>query len=324
MRAGRARRPARMCSIIRLMEERENLSVALWATHLGIPLAGLDEWLSLVAANMQRAAEAGAHVLVMPEYAAEHWLAFAPRGLALHDEIDWLASHAEQALAGLGALPARYGIGLLAGTMPVPVAEGRDGGPPVVNRAHLLLPDGRVIEQDKLCLTPVEKNPEGWHLSSGDRICIVHWRGLRVATLVCLDIELPALSARLAAHDVDIVLVPSMTETLAGYNRVFSCARARATELLAAVAAVGCVGAVAMGAPRRPCVSGAAVYLPSDMGIGPDGVAVSVPPIDSCDDAGPLVVAPELPIARLRELRRGAAEVWPGAWRDTHVDIVEM
>ena len=305
------------------MEKGDSLSVALWATHLGSPLAGLGDWLSLVAANMQRAADAGAHVLVMPEYAAEHWLAFAPRGIALHEEIPWLASLAGEALAGLAPLPARFGVGLLAGTMPISVADGRDDGPPVVNRAHLLLPDGRVIEQDKLCLTPVEKNPEGWHLSSGHRISIVRWRGLRLAILVCLDIELPALAARLAAHDVDIVLVPSMTETLAGYNRVFSCARARATELLAAVGAVGCIGAVAMDPPRRPCVSGAAMYLPSDTAIGPDGIATLLPPVDGCADSGPLVVTPELPIARLRELRRGGAEVWPGAWQDTHVSIVE-
>lgn len=306
------------------MEKCDSLSVALWAAFLGTPLAGLDEWLSLVAANMQRAADAGVHLLVMPEYAAEHWLAFAPPGLALNDEIPWLASLSGEALAGLRALPARYGIGLLAGTMPVPVAAGRDGAPPVMNRAHLLLPDGRVIEQDKLCLTPVEKNPQGWHLSCGDEVRIVHWRGLRLATLVCLDIELPALSARLAAHDVDVVLVPSLTKTLAGYNRVFSCARARATELLAAVGAVGCIGAVSTGAPRLPCVSGAAMYLPCDMSIGPEGVAAAIPPISGCDDTGPLIVAPELPIARLRALRRGGAEVWPGAWHDAHVSIVEV
>ncbi len=307
------------------MDERDKFSVALWATHLGTPLSGMQAWLTHVAAHMERAAAGGADVLVMPEYAAEHWLAFAPDGLSGCDEIPWLASLADEALAGLRALPERHGIGLLAGTMPVRVAEGRDGAPPVVNRAHLLLPDGRIIEQDKLCLTPAEKNPRGWHLSSGDSIRIVRWRGLRLAVLVCLDIELPVLSARLAAEDVDLVLVPSMTETLAGYNRVFSCARARATELLAAVGAVGCIGAVPKTTPRAPCVSGAALYLPCDTSIDPGGVAVEIPPADGAGrgDAGPLVITPAIPVSRLRALRRTGAEVWPGAWQDDHVNIIE-
>lgn len=306
------------------MDECDSFSVALWATHLGTPLSGMHEWLAHVAAHMQRAAGAGADLLVMPEYAAEHWLAFAPRGLAAREEIPWLATLAEEALEGLRPLPARYGIGLLAGTMPVPVAEGRDGAPPVVNRAHLLLPDGRIIDQDKLCLTPVEKNLQGWHLSRGDSIRIVPWRRLRLAILVCLDIELPALSARLAARDVDIVLVPSMTESLAGYNRVFSCSRARATELLAAVAAVGSIGAVLTEKPRSPCVSGAALYLPCDASIDPGGIAAEIPPTHTCDDAGPLLVVSDVPVARLRALRRSGAEVWPGAWQDAHVSIVEV
>jgi predicted amidohydrolase len=307
-----------------MVDEFERFSVALWATHVGTPIASLQEWFAQVGQYMERAAGEGADLLVMPELAADQWLAFAPRDLALRDEVAWLADRSEAAIEGLRPLPGRYGIGLLAGTMPVAVAEGRNGAPPMVNRAHLLLPDGRVIGQDKLCLTPLETNPDGWHLSGGDQICIVAWQGLRLAILVCLDIELPALSARLAAHDVDIVLVPSMTLTLAGYHRVFSCARARATELLAAVAVVGCIGPVLASTRHSPCVSGAAMYLPCDVNIGPRGVAVEIPPVDHCDDAGPLVVAHDLPIKRLRELRCSGAEVWPGAWQDAHVSIVEL
>ncbi|MDX1434215.1 MAG: nitrilase-related carbon-nitrogen hydrolase [Gammaproteobacteria bacterium] len=298
-------------------------SVALWATHVGTPLAGVDEWAERIAAHMESAAGSGADLLVMPELAAEHWLAFAPGDLSPRDEIPWLASQAEGALEALRALPARYGIGLLAGTMPVRVAEGRDGAPPLVNRAHLMLPDGRVIVQDKLCLTPLERNPQGWFLSTGAEVSIVSWRGIRMATLVCLDIELPALSARLAAHDVDLVLVPSKTETLAGYNRVFACARARATELLAAVGAVGCIGAVPTGKPYPASISGAAMYLPCDSSISPDGIAAEIPPGDSRDDAGPLLVATNLPLDRMRALRGSGAEVWPGAWSAGHVEIVE-
>jgi len=84
--------------------------------------------------------------------------------------------------------------------------------------------------------------------------------------------NLPALAARLAPLQPDLLLVPSMTETEAGYNRVFSCARTRATELYAVVCAVGVIGAAATGVPRAGYRFGAAAYVPSDSGLGTIGL----------------------------------------------------
>ena len=105
-----------------------------------------------------------------------------------------------------------------------------------------------------------------------------------------------------------------MTANLAGYNRVFSCARARATELLAAVCAVGCIGAVIRPQELPGSTSGAAVYLPCDRAFTSTGIAAEFPPIDRHEDRGPMLVVPDVPIARMRALRRTGAEVWPGAW----------
>jgi predicted amidohydrolase len=121
----------------------------------------------------------------------------------------------------------------------MPVADGKGG---FLNRAHLFLPDGREIIQDKLCLTPAERDPAAWFLETGTEVTVVEWEGLRFATLICLDIELPALAARLAPLDLDLILVPSMTSKLSGFHRVFGCARARAIELMTTVCAVGAIG----------------------------------------------------------------------------------
>jgi predicted amidohydrolase len=299
------------------------LSVALWAANLAAPVNGVDAWVENIDEQMRQAAKAGARLLMMPEYAAEQWLSFAPRRLEASEEIPWLASRSEAVLSALKPLPARYGIALLAGTMPVKTGPGREGAPPYVNRAHLLLPDGRVVVHDKLCLTPPEKDPDGWDLSAGDTVTVVEWEGLRIATLVCLDIELPAIAARLAALAPDLILVPSQTETLAGVHRVFGCARARATELFAVVCAVGCVGAVETGQPRGGYVSGAAVYLPSDAAIGHTGVWDEMPPVDKSSGPGPVLIARDIPLGRIRDFRREGAEVWPGAWDAGHVRFVE-
>jgi predicted amidohydrolase len=295
----------------------EPLGVALWATNLSVPLNGIDAWAASVDEQMARARAQGAELLVMPEYAAEQWLSFAPE-LAGSEEISWLAEQAPRAMEAIATLPARHGMALLAGTMPVRV---RNGGARFVNRAHLLLPDGRTFVQDKLCLTPPEKDPAGWLLAEGDALQIVEWRGLRLATVICLDIELSALSARLATCDLDLILVPSMTEKLAGYARVFSCAKARAVELEVAVCAVGCVGSAATSKPRESNTSGAAVYLPCEAPLGHTGIVVQTPASDRADGAGVLTVARDLPLDAVRRLRRGAAEVWPGAWSAEHVVI---
>ncbi len=299
------------------------LDIALWATSIALPVNGIEAWAANVDAQMASAAKAGAKLLVMPEYAAEQWLSFAPEGLAASEEIPWMAAQAPSALEALRSLPARYGIALLAGTMPVTRENGDNAAPRHLNRAHLLLPDGRLFTQDKLCLTPSEKNPRGWNLATGNRVTIFEWEGLRVATLVCLDIELPGLAARLAPFKPDLVLVPSMTETEAGYSRVFSCARARATELYAVVCAVGVIGAAATGKPRAGYQSGAAAYAPSDNALGTTGVWAEIPLASGVEGPGPVLLVKDLPTGRIAQLRDAGAEVWPGVWDAAHVEFVE-
>jgi len=298
----------------------ETVTIALWPTNMAAPLNGLDAWAAQVDARLAEARTTGARLLVMPEYMSLQWLSFAPPGLTVADEIPWMASQAEAALSRLRPLVARHGVGLLAGTLPVVKPDAAPDEPPYLNRAWLLLPDGREIAQDKLCLTPGEKDPRYWNLTTGDRLGIVEWDGLRLAVLICLDIELPDLAARLAPFEVDLVLVPSQTSQLSGYSRVFSCAKARAVELLAAVCAVGGVGRAA-GPSALANTSGASAFLPCEAILGHEGVHASLPPSDRAEGMGAMLIARDLPIGEIRRLRQGAAEVWPGAWRADHLRI---
>lgn len=297
------------------MPAMDTVSLALWAVNLARPLAGLDAWAARVDARMAEAAAAGARLLVMPEYAAEQWLAFKPEGLTTDREIPWLAGLAPEALERLKPLPAKHGIGLLAGTMPWTVG-GRQR-----NRAWLLLPDGRAVHQDKLCLTPDEQDPKTWLLEPGDSVQVVQWDGLTVVTLVCLDVEMPALSSLLALHRPDLLLVPSMTLRRSGYARVFSCAKARAVELMCAVAVTGVVGA-APGTTWNPTnVSGNAVYMPCEKSLGYTGVHSETPAVEDHWGEGPFLVASDIPVGEIRALRDRGSEVWPGAWSAGHVTV---
>ncbi|MGH6946277.1 MAG: nitrilase-related carbon-nitrogen hydrolase [Kiloniellales bacterium] len=306
-----------------MTESSETLTAALWATNLARPLADLADWAAGVERQLAAAKAEGASLLVLPEYMCEQWLSFAPPELKPSEEISWLAEQAPAALAAIAPLPACHDVALLAGTMAVQAERPLPGQPPQLNRAHLLLPDGRVISQDKLCLTPGERNPQAWNLGVGDEIAITEWNGLRVATLICLDIELPALSCLLAERDIDLLLVPSMTEKLSGHARVFSCAKARAVELLTTVLAVGCIGKAAASKPRLSNTSGAAAFVPCEAELGFVGVHAELPPSDRAKGPGPLLIARDLPLGAIRRLRRGGAEVWPGAWRSAHVKLRE-
>ena len=297
------------------MPAPETVGLALWATNMARPLDGLDAWVARVEARLVEAAAAGARLLVMPEYAAEQWLAFKPDGLTTDREIPWLAERAPEALERLRPLPARHGVGLLAGTMPWTV----DGGQR--NRAWLLLPDGRAIHQDKLCLTPDERDPAAWSLTPGDSVQVVEWDGLTVVVLVCLDIEMPALSSLLASHRPDLILVPSMTERRSGHARVFGCARARAIELMCAVAVTGLVGS-APGSTWNPTnVSGNAVFVPCEPALGHTGVLAETPAVEGHWGDGPFLVVPDVPVGAIRALRARGAEVWPGGWSADHVRV---
>lgn len=291
-----------------------DLTVALWATNLAFPAAAAEPWLDLVSMRLAEAQATGVDLLVLPEYVSAQWLADAPADLAATDEIGWMAERGALLLPELERRARDAGVAVLAGTMPWPDPAGGGG---FVNRAHLILPDGRTVVQDKLCLTPGERAADAWMLTPGDTLRLVSWRGIKLAVMICLDIELPAMSARLAAEDVDLILVPSMTSQLSGYHRVFQCARARAVELQTVTAAVGTIGTLRDGTTN---VSGAAAYVPCEAALGFTGQIASLAPRGETGDSGPLLLV-RLPLAAVRASRHGAAEVWPGAWQGEAVRI---
>jgi predicted amidohydrolase len=93
------------------------------------------------------------------------------------------------------------------------------------NRAPILS-DGRAFHQDKLHLTPWENA-----FAPGEAIHVWTFKQHRIAVCICLDVEIPSLTAALKPAELDLLLVPSATETLLGVERIGRCASARAVEL---------------------------------------------------------------------------------------------
>jgi predicted amidohydrolase len=302
------------------MTARDTLTIAHWATNFSLPLASLDDWTKLVEAQLQAARAEKADILLMPEHAAEHWMYFAPRGLMLQEETGWMAENANKIKPKLQSLAEQSGVALVAGS--TSWRHEKTGN--CRNRSWMFFPDRAPVFHDKLVLTPSEKDAEsGWLFETGDEAGFFDWRGFRLSLVICLDVEMPALAHRLAGADIDLLLVPSMTTKPAGYYRVFNCARARAVELMTAVAVVGNVGgAKKAGNAREMYHSGAAVYIPSEEAFGHTGIFSDLPLHGQSDGAGRTLYSRDIPLEKIRLARHGTPEAWPGPWDAGHVKLV--
>ena len=138
------------------------------------------------------------------------------------------------------------------------------------NRCWLVEPDGRVRHQDKLQMTRFEN--ETWHITRGEELRVFDTALGRLGICVCYDIEFPLFARRLAEAGVGIVLVPSCTDTTAGWHRVRIGARARALENQFFVVQSPTVGSAPWSAAVDENTGAAAVFTPVDRGFPADGV----------------------------------------------------
>lgn len=288
--------------------ELKNPKIALWAVNLKHYISCFEDWLLEVELEVKKAAKSGADIFILPEYISEIWLHFAPENLKEADELSWQSNYSMAAIEGLKNIAVANNIVILAGTMPV--LEDNI----LANRAYFIMASGEVIHQDKICLTPSERASKTIDLRHGDSLKIFKWRGWNLVILICLDSEVTALAELILkshqeGHGVDLILCPSMTGSLSGYSRVHACSKARAVELMAAVAVVGCV---ASKKEEKTHFGGAAVYLPCEAMLGNDGILCKTGAIDEVEGVGEVMISPEIDLRRIRRLRQGYAEVWMG------------
>ena len=300
----------------------EHVSVDLWAANLQVAPESLQSWLASVELRLQQAAAREAHLLVMPEFCCAQWLSFAPVDLPADQQLGWLAQTAVIALDSMRRMVEETGVALLPGTFPVafPSVDAPEG---YLNQAWFLTPGGGMQVQNKLSLTPLEANGAIGVTIAGTGINLFEWNGLRCVIAICLDAEYTALWSKLGELNLDLVIIPAKTDMITGYNRVFSCARARAIELQTAVCCVGAVGAPLTPWQEDTGVGGASVYLPCDVSVALDGMHAALPPQTAAHGTDLVLQAAAIPVGQCRRIRAGAAEaeVRPGLWSGDHLTV---
>jgi predicted amidohydrolase len=207
---------------------------------------------------------AGAELLVLPEYACMEIGGAASGTPDVRRELDAVTSRAADILNAMREAAIRHRVWLVPGSLPV-----REGGR-TRNRAPLIAPDGRIAFQDKRVMTRFES--ESWDVQPGDSPAVFETPWGRIGIAICYDVEFPTLVRAQVEEGAWLILAPSCTDTMWGFNRVRLAARARALENQCYVAVAPTVGDAPWSATLDANRGYAAVYGPVDRGFPEDGL----------------------------------------------------
>ncbi|MCB1515581.1 MAG: carbon-nitrogen hydrolase family protein [Hyphomicrobiaceae bacterium] len=226
----------------------------------------LDAWNEKIARWVKNGAETGAELLVFPEYGAiEQAHALGP---SVYQDLDAtlaaIADLADARVAVHAELARRHGVHILVGSGPKRRADGR-----YVNAAQLVTPTGGIGEQEKLILTPFERN---WNMMAGEEIRVFRTAIGNIAIAVCYDSEFPYLARAMARAGAEILLVPQCTERVSGNYRVRTGAMARALENQFAAITSPTIGDAVWSAAVDYNNGAAGVFVPAEQGVSDTGV----------------------------------------------------
>ncbi|MAD38470.1 carbon-nitrogen hydrolase family protein [Tistrella sp.] len=258
-------RPARGRSAPALGPERITVAVAAWPVARPDSLqaldARLDQWLGQAVAG-------GAELAVFPEYGGIEAGVLSPRWRPgdLAADIDAASDMAGVWLDLHRRLARHHRIHLLTGSLPV--RDPAHGLP--VNRCWLVAPDGSAAHQDKRMMTRFER--ESWGIGPGDARRVFDTAIGTIGIAICYDAEFPLEVRDMVAAGAEIVLVPSCTDSAAGYHRVRVAARARALEGQCFVIQSPTVGVADWPEAVDVNRGAAGIFAPPDRGLPDDGV----------------------------------------------------
>jgi predicted amidohydrolase len=191
----------------------------------------------------------------------------------------------------LTTLARKYKLTIIGGSHPTHV------GPALHNICYVCLPNGEVVEQPKIHITPNERR--WWGIKGGNALRIIDTPKARIGVLICYDVEFPEAARFLADQGAEIIFVPFCTDTRQGYLRVRYCAQARAIENQIYLAMTGNVGNLPDVSNMDIQYGQAAVLTPSDFAFARDGIAAEA---DSNEET---VLICDLDLDDLHQARHG-------------------
>ncbi len=229
------------------------------------------------------------HFLVLPELFTAQMFSTMPREWDSRKAVRELAKMTDQYLDMFRELATEYNLHIIGGSHPV-LREGK-----LYNVAHLFTPTGNVYTQDKLHITPGER--EDWGIHPGEGLSVFQTPLGRIAIQVCYDIEFPETSRLLAMAGAEVIFVPFSTDEKRAYHRIKSTAQARCIENSIYTVIAANVGNLPGVRTYLLNYGQSAVFAPSDF-------AFPIPALSGEADPGvETVVIADLDFASLSQVR---------------------
>ena len=262
-----------------------------------------EEFANQVEHYLKTAEEFESDFIVYPEFFTTQLMSIGnDKGEAL--TIQELPDFTEQYLSLFIKLAKQYKKHIIGGTHVI------RKGDKLYNVAHLFYPDGRVVEQAKLHITPTEVNE--WNMSPGEKLEVFETEKGKVAMLTCYDIEFPEIVRMAKAKGADIIFCPSCTDDRHGFYRVRYTCHARAIENQVYVVNTGTVGSLPTVDFMRANFGQAAVITPNDIPFPPKGILVEG------EINQDMIVTADLNLDLLYKVREKGSVT---TWRDRRTDL---
>jgi predicted amidohydrolase len=220
----------------------------------------LTQWVSQAAKN-------GAKLLVFPEYGSMELASLF--GESVYKDLGKQLHSMQEVYADYEALYTQlanqFDVMILASSFPVLQSDGS-----FRNRANLYGVDGLIDYQDKLIMTRFEN--EQWLIHAGQDIKVIDTDIGRLAINICYDSEFPLIAHQQVQAGADVVLVPSCTDTQAGFYRVRIGCQARALENQCYVLQSPTFGDALWSEAVDVNTGRASIYTPVDYGFPDNGI----------------------------------------------------
>jgi len=221
---------------------------------------------------VEEAVTQNAKILLFPEYASMELASLFSQEIysSLSKQLLSMQSVLDDYIKLYQDLAQKYQCYIQAGTFPIAIE------PEVYrNRAYLFWPDGRFDFQDKIMMTRFEN--EQWLIKKGNELKCFDTEFGKIAINICYDSEFPLLARKQAESGANLILVPSCTDTLAGFHRVKIGCQARALENQCYVAQACLVGNAPWSEAVDVNVGAAGIYTPVDRGFPDNGIIAAGP-----------------------------------------------
>jgi predicted amidohydrolase len=127
-------------------------------------------------------------------------------------------------------------------------------------------------------MTRFERDP--WGIAGGGAVRVFDTAIGRLGVAICYDVEFPLIARAMVEKGAEVILAPSCTDTLAGFHRVRTGARARALEGQCVVVQVPTVGPAPWSGTLDQNRGAAGFYGPPDDGF-PDSGVIAQGPLDT-------------------------------------------